>query len=54
MVLGAITGARVGGPAEFEYRVDSCVCTLVSALSVWTAVSEYAQLFWVPALDLKI
>ena len=39
------TGCR---PAEFEY------CTLISALSVWTAVSEYAQLFGVPALDLKI
>jgi hypothetical protein len=25
---GAITGARVGGPAEFEYRIDSRVCML--------------------------
>jgi hypothetical protein len=28
MMLGAITGARVGGPAEFEYRIDSRVCML--------------------------
>jgi hypothetical protein len=26
-----VLGARVSGPAEFEYRVDSRVCMLVSA-----------------------
>ena len=53
MVLGAITRARVSGPAEFKYRVDTRVCMLVNALSVWTVVSEYTQPFGVPALDLK-
>lgn len=44
------TDQRAGG---VRIRVDSRVCMLVSALSVWTAVSEYTQRFGVPVLDIK-
>ena len=54
---GGDVGANTGAPGRrhggVRIRVDSRVCTLVSALSVWTAVSEYTQRFGVHNLGLK-
>ena len=45
MILGVITGTPGQWHSKVWIHVDSHVCMLISTLSIWTAISEYTQLF---------